>query len=97
MTVYNVVSIFHYNYTSASILGLCFYGTLLDQNSGVPMSWALVVIPLSIAPEILSEMQITVESQIFNLYYLRLDQSLISSLHNFSSISHIFEFSWVFW
>jgi hypothetical protein len=65
MTVYNVVSIFDYNYTWASILGLCFCGHLLDQTSGVPMPWALVVIPLLVALEILSESQIRVESQIF--------------------------------
>jgi hypothetical protein len=28
MTCYNVVSIFDYNYTLASIVGLCFYGLL---------------------------------------------------------------------
>jgi hypothetical protein len=59
---YNVAIIFDYNYTSASLLGLCFYGLLPEQNSGVPTSWALVVIPLSVTPEILSESQIQVES-----------------------------------
>jgi hypothetical protein len=45
--VYHVVSLFDYNYTLASILGLCFYGPLPEQTLGVPTSWALVVIPLS--------------------------------------------------
>jgi hypothetical protein len=62
---YNVVSIFDYNYTSASVVGLCFYGPIPEQTLGVPTPWVLVVIPLSVAPEILSESQIRVESQIF--------------------------------
>jgi hypothetical protein len=65
MTVYNVDSIFDYNYTSSSILGLCFYGPLPEQTSGLLIQWVLVVIPLSVAPEILSKSQIQVESQIF--------------------------------
>jgi hypothetical protein len=44
---YNVTFIFDYNYASASLLGLCSYGLLPEQTSGVPMSWALVFIPLS--------------------------------------------------
>jgi hypothetical protein len=52
-------------YTSTSILGLCFYGPLSEYTSGVPILWASVVIPLSVAPEILFESQIWVESQIF--------------------------------
>jgi hypothetical protein len=65
MTIYNVISILNYNYISASILGLCFYEPLPNQTSGVPTSWALVVIPLSLAPEILFESQIWIEYQIF--------------------------------
>jgi hypothetical protein len=33
--VYNIVSIFDYNYTSAFVLGLYFYGPLPEQTSGV--------------------------------------------------------------
>jgi hypothetical protein len=40
---------------------------LPEQTLGVPTPWALVVIPLSVAPEILSESQIWVQSQIFDL------------------------------
>jgi hypothetical protein len=85
MTVYSVVSIFDYNYAFASILGLCFYGPLPKLTLGVPTSWTLVVILLLVAPEILCESQIWVESQIFesSTYNLRLDQSSTSSLHNF--------------
>jgi hypothetical protein len=47
MTVYNTTSLFDYNYTSTSILGLCFYVSLPEQTSGVLIQRALVVIPLS--------------------------------------------------
>jgi hypothetical protein len=34
MTVYNTTFLFYYNYTSTSILGLCFYVLLPEQTSG---------------------------------------------------------------
>jgi hypothetical protein len=47
MAVYNVVSIFNYNYILASILGLYFYGPLPEQTLGVLVQRALAVVPLS--------------------------------------------------
>jgi hypothetical protein len=76
MTVYNTTSLFDYDYTLTSTLGLCFYGPLPEQTSGVLIQRALVVIPLSVAPEILSEWQIQVESQNFkSLAYMIFDWS----------------------
>jgi hypothetical protein len=92
MTDYNTTSLFDYDYTSTSILGLLFYGPLPEQTLGVLIQRALVVIPLSVAPEILSESQILVKSQIFGLCDLRLDQSLTSSLVDFINISYFLIF-----
>jgi hypothetical protein len=55
MSVYTMISIFDYNYTPASTLGLYFHGLLLERTSGVPIQQALVAIPFSVAPEFLSE------------------------------------------
>jgi hypothetical protein len=51
MTVYNTISLFDYDHTSTSILGLCFYGPLPKQTSRVLIQWALVVISLTSAEE----------------------------------------------
>jgi hypothetical protein len=48
MTVYNTTLLFDCDYTLTSILGLCFYGPLPEQTSGVLIQRALVVIPLSV-------------------------------------------------
>jgi hypothetical protein len=47
MMVYNTTSLFDYDYTSTSILGLLFYGPLPKWTLGVLIQRALVVIPLS--------------------------------------------------
>jgi hypothetical protein len=75
MTVYNTTSLFDYDYTLTSTLGLLFYGILTEQTSRVIIQRASVVIPLSVAPKILSKSQIQVKSSNLRLTYnLRLEQ-----------------------
>jgi hypothetical protein len=109
MIVYNTTSLFDYDYTLASILGLLFYGPLPEQSLGVLIQRALVVIPLLVAPDILSESPIRVKSQIFKSSNLWLVWSSTGSVFDFFTCSfyqylirsHFYgdfgERAWCFW
>jgi hypothetical protein len=57
IAVYTVISMFDYNYTLASVLGLYFYGLLPEPTSGLLIQQALVVIPLSVSVRALERIE----------------------------------------